>query len=112
MREPEGPVGSADITPSGGPLADGCAERLVRVLKENLRWVRRFATIEELRSMLRAFQRSYNQSWIIKRHGYRMPAQVRVEQTDPILMAAYASRGLSNARTGTAQPNREACLTP
>ena len=69
-------------------LANGCAERFVRVPKENLLWVRRFDTVEELRLALRAFQRTYNQSRIIERHGYRTPAQVRAEQTDPMLMAA------------------------
>jgi putative transposase len=30
------------------PEGNGCAERFVRVLKENLLWVRRFDTVEEL----------------------------------------------------------------
>ena len=38
------------------------------MLKENLFWIRRFATIEELRPALLAFQQTYNQSWIIE-HG-------------------------------------------
>ncbi len=46
------------------PEGNGCAERLVRALKENLLWVRRFDTVEELRLALFAFQQSYNQSWI------------------------------------------------
>jgi putative transposase len=57
------------------PEGNGCAERFVRVLKENLLWVRRFDTVEELRLALLAFQRTYNQGWIIERHGYRTPAQ-------------------------------------
>jgi putative transposase len=70
------------------PEGNGCSERFVRVLKENLLWVRRFATVEELRVALLAFQRTYNQSWITERHGYKTPAQVRVEQIGPALMAA------------------------
>jgi transposase InsO family protein len=70
------------------PEGNGCAERLVRVLKENLLWVRRFDTVEELRVALLAFRRSYNQSWIIERHGYRTPAQVRADPIGPVLMAA------------------------
>ena len=31
------------------PEGNGCAERFIRTLKENLLWVRRFATVEELR---------------------------------------------------------------
>jgi hypothetical protein len=56
-------------------------------LKENLLWVRRFDTVEELRLALLAFRQTYNQSWIIERHGYRTPAQVRAEQTTVLPMA-------------------------
>jgi transposase InsO family protein len=70
------------------PEGNGCSERFVRVLKENLLWVRRFDTVEELRLALHAFQRTYNQGWIIERHAYKTPAQVRAEQIGPALMAA------------------------
>jgi len=70
------------------PEGNGCAERFIRTLKENLLWVRRFDTVEELRLALLAFQQTYNQSWIVERHGYRTPAQVRAEQTTARLMAA------------------------
>ena len=70
------------------PEGNGCAERFIRVLKENLLWIRRFATIEELRLALLAFQQTYNQSWIIERHGYRTPAQVRTDQSGQLPMAA------------------------
>jgi transposase InsO family protein len=70
------------------PEGNGCAERFIRTLKENLLWLRRFETIEELRRALLAFQRTYNQSWIIERHGYRTPAQVRAGQLDRMPMAA------------------------
>ena len=36
------------------PEGNGCVERFIRTLKENLLWVRRFATIEELRLALLA----------------------------------------------------------
>jgi putative transposase len=62
------------------PEGNGCAERFIRTLKENLLWVRRFATIEELRLALLEFQRLYNRTWIVERHGYRTPAQVRADQ--------------------------------
>ena len=70
------------------PEGNGCAERFIRVLKENLLWIRRFATIEELRLALLAFQQTYSQSWIIERHGYRTPAQVRTDQIGQLPMAA------------------------
>jgi putative transposase len=70
------------------PEGNGCAERFIRVLKENLLWVRRFASIEELRLALQQFRQTYNQSWIIERHGYTTPAQVRAAQLDQVPMAA------------------------
>ena len=58
------------------------------MLKENLLWVRRFDTVEELRLALQVFRQTYNQTWIIERHGYRTPAQVRVDQLGRMPMAA------------------------
>ncbi len=70
------------------PEGNGCAERFIRVLKESLLWGRRFDTVEELRVALQAFKETYNHGWIIERHGYRTPAQVRAEQSGPVPMAA------------------------
>ena len=49
----------------------------VRTLKEKLLWVRHFATVAELVEALREFKRRYNEQWLIERHGYRTPSQVR-----------------------------------
>ena len=70
------------------PEGNGCAERFIRTLKENLLWVRRFETVEELRLALIAFKRTYNQGWIIERHGYKTPAQVRANQIGQLPVAA------------------------
>jgi putative transposase len=70
------------------PEGNGCAERFIRTLKKNLRWVRWFDTIEDLRQALLDFRRTYNEEWIIQRHGYRTPAQVRREQTTTMQTAA------------------------
>jgi transposase InsO family protein len=70
------------------PEGNGCAERFIRTLKENLLWVRSFDTVEELRRALLDFRRRYNESWIVERHGYRTPAQVRAEQLQPAALAA------------------------
>jgi len=69
------------------PEGNGCAERFIRVLKENLLWVRRFDTVEDLRRALHAFKDAYNRRWILQRHGYRTPAQVRADQTAPPMAA-------------------------
>lgn len=70
------------------PEGNGCAERFIRLLKENLLWVRTFATIEELRQALLEFQRTYNTQWILQRHGYRTPAQVRQQKQRTTLAEA------------------------
>jgi transposase InsO family protein len=70
------------------PEGNGCAERFIRTLKENLLWVRSFATVEELRRALLAFRDVYNATWLIERHGFRPPAVVRDEQLSPAALAA------------------------
>jgi putative transposase len=59
------------------PEGNGCAERFIRTLKEQLLWLERFATVEELRLALLAFRERYNREWLIERHGHRSPADVR-----------------------------------
>jgi transposase InsO family protein len=59
------------------PEGNGCAERFIRTLKEQLLWVRSFETVEELRLALLAFKERYNQQWLVERHGHRTPAAVR-----------------------------------
>ena len=70
------------------PEGNGCAERFVRILKENLLWVKDFSTVEELRQALIDFKHIYNENWIIQRHGYKTPAQVRQEQLQALPLAA------------------------
>ena len=62
------------------PEGNGVAERAIRTLKEQLLWVRHFATVEELRQALAAFVAEYNASWLRERHGYKTPNQIRAEQ--------------------------------
>ncbi len=59
------------------PEGNGCAERFIRTLKEQLLWVEHFATVEDLRQALLAFRERYNREWLIGRHGYRSPTAVR-----------------------------------
>ena len=70
------------------PEGNGCAERFIRTLKENLLWVRDFETVEELRLALLEFRRCYNETWILERHGYCTPAAVRAAQIRPVVLAA------------------------
>ena len=70
------------------PEGNGCVERFIRPLKENLLWVRTFRTVEELRLALIEFRRTYNEHWPIERHGHRSPAQFRRGQMDAAPLAA------------------------
>ena len=70
------------------PEGNGCAERFIRTLKENLLWVRTFATVEELRQALLAFREIYNTTWLIERRGFQTPAAVRHNQLSPAALAA------------------------
>jgi len=59
------------------PETNGCAEKAIQTLKEQVLWIDRFETIEELRQAVRRFGRSYNEQWLIERHGYRTPIEAR-----------------------------------
>jgi len=62
------------------PEGNGVAERFIRTLKENFLWVHTFDTVEDLRCGLRDFVAYYNATWLVARHGYRTPNQIRAEQ--------------------------------
>jgi len=59
------------------PEGNGCAERFIRTLKEQLPWVQTFETVEALRLALLAFKERYNREWLIERHRYATPAETR-----------------------------------
>jgi putative transposase len=70
------------------PEGNGCAERFIRTLKDNLLWVRTFDTIEDLRQALLAFRETYNTNWLIERHGFMTPTAFRQRQLQPVDKAA------------------------
>jgi putative transposase len=70
------------------PEGNGCAERFIRTLKENLLWLQTFDTVEELRQAVLASKERYNQTRIAERLGYKTPDQVRAEQLPSAALAA------------------------
>lgn len=61
------------------PEGNGCIERLIRTLKEQLLWLRPFRNVEELRLALHEWRQRYNTMWLIERHGFLTPEQARRE---------------------------------
>jgi transposase InsO family protein len=59
----------------GEPPSNGCAERFIRTLKEQVIWTKQWTTIEELEAAIRAFSELYNAEWLIERHGHRTPRE-------------------------------------
>src|SRR5260370_16870897 len=56
------------------PEGNGCAERFIRTLKENLLWVQTFDTIEQLRHALLMFRQTYNTPSLLDRPAFTPPA--------------------------------------
>jgi hypothetical protein len=73
------------------PEGNGCAEHLIRTLRENLLWVTTFETIKALRRALLAFRHTYNTTWLIERHGFVTQAEHRQRQLQPLHTAAQGA---------------------
>ena len=59
------------------PETNGCVEKFIQTLKEQVLWIERFDTHEQLRAAVRSFARRYNEHWLLERHGYRTPIEAR-----------------------------------
>src|SRR5258708_28474113 len=70
------------------PEGNGCAERFIPTLKENLLWLRHFETIEELRQALLAFLQVYNTTCLIDPHAFISPPALPHKQLQPVARAA------------------------
>jgi transposase InsO family protein len=65
----------------GEPECNGVMERWIRTLKEECLYLHDFATLDEARQVIGEFIERYNQVWLLERHGYRTPADVRLSLT-------------------------------
>jgi putative transposase len=59
------------------PEGNGSVEPFIRTLKEQLFWLHRFRTVNELKHALRDFAGRLNIHWIIGRIRYRTPVAHR-----------------------------------
>ena len=69
------------------PETNGCAEKFIQTLKEQVLWIERFDTFEELRAAVRKFAVTYNHQWLLERHSYRTPIQAREHLLNQALVA-------------------------
>jgi putative transposase len=69
------------------PEGNGCAERFGRTIKEQVLWLQTFDRVEDVRLALLAWRKVYNEEWLVARHGYRAPAQVRRDLLPPSVAA-------------------------
>jgi hypothetical protein len=84
------------------------AERAIRTLKEQLLWVRHFATVEELRLALAEFAALYNANWLRERHGHKTPDQIQAEQRGLETDAATVKLAAQPAQSAVSNPCRRA----
>jgi putative transposase len=61
----------------GEPECNGLIERFMRTLKEECIYVHRFRSLEHARQIVADFVGRYNREWLLERHGYMTPAEVR-----------------------------------
>ena len=70
----------------------------MRTLKEECLYLHDFESLEEARQEIDAFIERYNRGWLLERHGYRTPAQVR--------QAAHPEGGMIRPPTCPGNRNR------
>ncbi|MDZ7747683.1 MAG: integrase core domain-containing protein [Halofilum sp. (in: g-proteobacteria)] len=65
------------------PQGNGIAEWFMGPLKEQLLWIHDCHDLAQLNTALQRWRERYNEQWIVERHGYRSPAQVRRDWYEP-----------------------------
>jgi hypothetical protein len=63
------------------PETNGVIEKFLQTLEQQVPWIERFDTLEQLRARVRAFAALLNKHWLLERHGDRLPRQPRAALT-------------------------------
>lgn len=56
---------------------NGVIERFFQTIKEECLWLHDFRDAQHAREVLANWMELYNEQWILERHGYRSPREVR-----------------------------------
>jgi transposase InsO family protein len=59
------------------PETNGVIERFFRTIKEECLWLHDFRDADQAREVIGEWMERYNEEWILERHGYRSPREVR-----------------------------------
>lgn len=70
------------------PETNGIAERFMRTLRERVLDGARFRNLAEAREAISAFVERYDREWMLQRHGYRSPEEVRASFSSSKVEAA------------------------
>ena len=70
------------------PQTNGIIERFFKTLKLECLWVQRFRDVQHAREVVAGWMELYNTHWLIERHGYRTPRQVRQACQESQLVSA------------------------
>ena len=89
------------------PETNGCVERFIQTLKEQILWIERFDTLEQLRARIRQFARDFNDHWLLEcaQRARRRGAFRRIDtrrHDDPARARRSAGRRPGGARPGPA----------
>ncbi|NBQ34816.1 MAG: IS3 family transposase [Gammaproteobacteria bacterium] len=66
------------------PQCNGVIERWHRTLKEQLLWTKSWKNLEEVQESVQAFVETYNEHWMLEKHGYLSPRGFKRSLADAI----------------------------
>ena len=59
------------------PQTNGCIERFFKTLKTECLWIKDIQDVDHARQVVGDWMEQYNTQWLLGRHGYRSPREVR-----------------------------------